>query len=48
MTPPALRSLPGDGDHGFQRIDRHTDQSGTRLSVPIQSSVARLGLAVRF
>jgi hypothetical protein len=36
------------GDYGFQRIDRHTDQSGTRLSVPIQSSVARLGLAVRF
>jgi len=36
------------GDYGFQRIDRHTDQNGTRLSVPIQSSVARLGLAVRF
>ena len=36
------------GDYGFQRIDRHTDQNGTRLNVPIQSSVARLGLAVRF
>lgn len=36
------------GDYGFQRIDRRTDQSGTRLSVPIQSSVARLGLTVRF
>ena len=36
------------GDYGFHRIDRHTDQNGTRLSVPIQSSVARLGLAVRF
>ena len=36
------------GDYGFQRIDRHTDQNGTRLSVPIQSSVARLGLTVRF
>lgn len=36
------------GDYEFQRIDRRTDQSGTRLSVPIQSSVARFGLAVRF
>jgi hypothetical protein len=36
------------GDYGFQRIDRRTDQNGTRLSVPIQSSVGRLGLAVRF
>jgi hypothetical protein len=36
------------GDYDFQRIDRHTDQTGTHLSVPIQSSVARLGLAVRF
>jgi hypothetical protein len=36
------------GDYGFQRIDRRTDQGGTRLSVPIQSSVARLGVAVRF
>jgi opacity protein-like surface antigen len=36
------------GDFEFQRIDRRTDQNGSRLSVPIQSSVARLGLAVRF
>jgi hypothetical protein len=36
------------GDYEFQRIDRHTDQSGTRLNVPIQSSVARLGVSVRF
>jgi hypothetical protein len=36
------------GDYEFQRIDRRTDQNATRLSVPIQSSVARLGLAVRF
>ena len=36
------------GDYQFQRIDRRTDQNGTRLSVPIQSSVAQLGLAVRF
>jgi hypothetical protein len=36
------------GDYEFQRVDRRTDQNGTRLSVPIQSSVARLGLAVRF
>jgi hypothetical protein len=36
------------GDFDFQRIDRHTDQDGSRLSVPIQSSVARLGLAAAF
>jgi hypothetical protein len=36
------------GDFDFQRIDRRTDQSGTRLSVPIQSSVARLALVVKF
>lgn len=36
------------GDYEFQRIDRRTEQSGTRLSVPIQSSVARFGLSVRF
>ncbi|MGH7509510.1 MAG: outer membrane protein [Gemmatimonadales bacterium] len=36
------------GDYEFQRIDRHTDQNGTRLNVPIQSSVARFGVSVRF
>jgi hypothetical protein len=36
------------GDFDFQRIDRRTDQNGTRLSVPIQSSVARFGLEVKF
>lgn len=36
------------GDFEFQRIDRRTDQRGTRLSVPIQSSVARLALMVKF
>jgi hypothetical protein len=36
------------GDYGFQRIDRRTDQGGTRLRVPIQTSLARFGLAVRF
>jgi hypothetical protein len=36
------------GDFEFQRIDRRTDQAGERLSVPIQSSVARLGVAVKF
>jgi hypothetical protein len=36
------------GDFDFQRIDRRTDQEGSRLSVPIQSSLARLGLAVKF
>ena len=36
------------GDFEFQRIDRHTDQDGSRLSVPIQSSVARFGMVVKF
>ena len=36
------------GDYEFQRIDRRTDQNGSRLSVPIQSSLARIGVAVRF
>ena len=36
------------GEFEFQRIDRHTEQSGSRLSVPLQSSVARLGMAVKF
>lgn len=36
------------GDYQFQRIDRRTDQAGVRLSVPIQSSVGRLGLGVGF
>jgi hypothetical protein len=36
------------GDYEFQRIDRRTDQGGTRLSVPIQSSVARFALVVKF
>jgi hypothetical protein len=36
------------GDFEFQRIDRKTEQDGGRLSVPIQSSVARLGVGVRF
>ena len=36
------------GDFDFQRIDRHTDQDGSRVSVPIQSSLARFGVAVSF
>jgi hypothetical protein len=36
------------GDFEFQRIDRRTDQAGGRLSVPIQSSVGRLGVAMKF
>jgi hypothetical protein len=36
------------GDYEFQRIDRRTDQNGSRLSVPIQSSVARFALVVKF
>jgi hypothetical protein len=36
------------GDYQFQRIDRRTDQDGVRMSVPIQSSIGRLGLGVGF
>lgn len=36
------------GDYRFERIDRRTELSGGLISVPIQSSVARLGLAVKF
>ena len=36
------------GDYEFQRIDRRTYQNGSRLSVPIQNSFARVGLTVRF
>jgi hypothetical protein len=36
------------GDFDFQRVDRRTDQDGGRVSVPIQSSVARMGVAVKF
>jgi hypothetical protein len=36
------------GDFDFQRIDRETDQDGGRVSVPIQSSLARFGVAVVF
>jgi hypothetical protein len=45
---PGSGRLRVTGDYEFQRIDRRTDQNGSRVSVPIQSSVARLGLAVRF
>jgi hypothetical protein len=45
---PASGRYQVTGDYGFQRIDRSTDQGGIRLSVPIQSSVARFGVAVRF
>jgi hypothetical protein len=45
---PASRRYWVTGDYNFERIDRRTDQSGTRLSVPIQNSVARLGVAVGF
>jgi hypothetical protein len=45
---PATGRFRVTGDFDFQRIDRRTDQNGTRLSVPIQSSVARLGLEVKF
>jgi hypothetical protein len=36
------------GDFEFQRVDRRTDQNGTRLNVPIQSSLARFALVVKF
>jgi hypothetical protein len=45
---PGAGRLRLTGDYEFQRIDRRTEQGGARLSVPIQSSVARFGLAVRF
>jgi hypothetical protein len=45
---PGSSRLRLTGDFDFQRIDRRTDQNGGRLSVPIQSSVARMGLAVKF
>lgn len=45
---PAKGHFQAIADYEFQRIDRHTDQDGVRLNVPIQTSVARLGLAVRF
>lgn len=34
------------GDFGFQRLDRRTNIDGQSLNVPIQSSIARLGLAL--
>ncbi len=45
---PGSGRLRFTGDFDFQRIDRRTDQDGARLSVPIQSSLARLGVAVKF
>ena len=36
------------GDYRFERIDRRTELNGGRVSVPIQSLVARVGLAVKF
>jgi hypothetical protein len=45
---PGSSRLRLTGDFDFQRIDRRTDQDGGQLSVPIQSSVARLGVAVKF
>jgi hypothetical protein len=45
---PGSGRLRVTGDFEFQRIDRRTDQNGSRLSVPIQTSVARMGVAVKF
>ncbi|HEX2248929.1 MAG TPA: hypothetical protein VHH32_01190 [Gemmatimonadales bacterium] len=45
---PGSSRLRLTGDFDFQRIDRRTDQNGARLSVPIQSSMARMGVAVKF
>jgi hypothetical protein len=45
---PGTGRLRLTGDFDFQRIDRRTDQNGSHLSVPIQSSVARVGVAVKF
>jgi hypothetical protein len=45
---PGAGRLRFTGDYDFQRIDRRTDQSGSRLSVPIQSSFARFGVSMKF
>jgi hypothetical protein len=36
------------GDFELQRLDRSTTVSGEKISVPIQSTVARVGVQVRF
>jgi hypothetical protein len=45
---PGAGRLRLTGDYDFQRIDRVTDRDGSRLSVPIQSSLARFGVSVKF
>jgi hypothetical protein len=45
---PGAGRLRFTGDYDFQRIDRRTDQSGGRLRVPIQSSLARFGVSMKF
>jgi hypothetical protein len=36
------------GDFELQRLDRQTSVAGEKIAVPIQSSVARVGMEVRF
>lgn len=36
------------GEYEFQRFDRRTDAEGERLNAPIQSGIARLGVAAYF
>jgi hypothetical protein len=35
-------------EYGFQRVDRRTTVGGTRVDVPIQSAIARIGVAATF
>lgn len=36
------------GDFELQRLDRHTTVGGEKIDVPIQSSIAKIGVEVRF
>lgn len=49
MTVDALRGrMRFTGDYGFQRISRKTDDGSGEVSVPIQQSLGRIGIAVAF
>ena len=36
------------GDYGFQRISRKTNDGSGEVSVPIQQSLGRIGIAISF
>ena len=49
MTVDALRGrLQFTGDYGFQRISRKTDDGSGEVSVPMQQSLGRIGIAISF